>query len=198
MSLSRLCSGCLLVLLSLAIGVPAQSESKAMVPKAGDRLAEIFLPLPAAPEQKDYLGPPTTAGGKFALTSAVADLVVVQIFSMYCPHCQREAPKVNQLFAALQKRPEKAPKIRLLGIGVGNSPMEVDVFRKTYNIAFPLFPDGDFSIHKQLGEVRTPFFFAFRPGDPTPQRLRLTHLGPFEDVAEFVTRLDKLATQEEL
>ena len=193
MSLSQLCSGCLVVLLILGFGAPVQPESNKTIPKAGDRLAEISLPLPIAPEQRAYLGLAPMAAGNFTLATTAADLVLVQIFSMYCPHCQREAPTVNQLFTALQKRPESAPRIRLLGIGVGNTPMEVDVFRKTYGIAFPLFPDGDFTVHKQLGEVRTPFFFAFRPGDAEPLRLCLAHLGPFEDVDGFVDRLNTLA-----
>jgi thiol-disulfide isomerase/thioredoxin len=194
----RLLSGSLVILLILGIHSPLRAASLSRVPKAGDPLAEIFLPLPEAPEQQAYLGTPVSAAarGRFALHELSADLVVVEVFSMYCPHCQREAPKVNQLFEALQKRPQDAPRIRLLGIGVGNSPMEVAVFRKAYSIAFPLFPDGDFTIHKQLGEVRTPFFFAFRPGDPPPIKLGLDHLGPFEAVEAFAQRLNELAQEQ--
>jgi thiol-disulfide isomerase/thioredoxin len=197
MRFHRLLSGSLPILLILILHSPLRAASLSKVPTAGDPLAEILLPLPEASKQRAYLGIPasTAARDRFALHDLSADLVVVEIFSMYCPHCQREAPKVNLLFEALQKRPKDAPRIRLLGIGVGNSPMEVAVFRKTYSIAFPLFPDGDFIIHKQLGEVRTPFFLAFRPGDPPPIKLVLAHLGPFESVHEFTNRLNELAQE---
>jgi peroxiredoxin len=192
----RLLYGCLLVLLVQGACQPVQAASKPAVPKPGTPLPEIVLPLPTDRDQLGYLGLADHSAQTFTLNKVAADLVVVEIFSMYCPYCQHEAPKINRLYAALRKRPESAPRIRLLGIGVGNSPLEVDVFRNTYNIAFPLFSDSDFTIHKQLGEVRTPFFFAFRPGDPAPLKLRLAHLGPIKTVDAFLTRLDRLTREQ--
>jgi hypothetical protein len=78
-------------------------------------------------------------------------------------------------------------KIKLIGIGANNSPFEVKHFRDTYQIPFPLFPDGDMTIHSELGgEVRTPYFIGLRLKKKAVPEIFFTQLGGFEKADAFL------------
>ena len=119
---------------------------------------DFLLPAPDTAYHRQYLGLSTDKF--FSLGQIRARVVIIEIFSMYCPVCQREAENINALFRLIQSDPGLKDKVKLIGIGAGNSAFEVDFFREKYSIEFPLFSDSDFSIHKKIGEVRTPHFFC--------------------------------------
>ena len=153
-------------------------------PAEGGPLPVIKLPIPKSPEQKNYLG--LTGEGSFTIPKIKARVVIIEIFSMYCPYCQKEAPTVNELYNAVENNPDLKGKIKIIGIGAGNTPMEVDVFRKKYQIAFPLFPDVDYSIHKVCGEVRTPYFIAVKINENGTHEVIYSKLGGLQDVNKFL------------
>ncbi|HCY86645.1 MAG TPA: redoxin [Desulfobacteraceae bacterium] len=150
---------------------------------------DFRLPVPEDAGQRSYLGfkPGLKFGDTFTLDKVKADILVIEIFSMYCPICQREAPKINELFEAI--RAAGSPNIRLMGIGAGNSAYEVQVFKDSYGIAFPLFSDGSFKIHKKIGERGTPFFIALNQNAPQGHRVFFTHSGDIGDPDLFFKKI---------
>lgn len=129
-------------------------------PQAGQGFPGVELSKPVIAEELKYLG--LSGRGSFQINQIKADVVIVEIFSMYCPHCQAEAPAINNLYQLIEENATLRGKIKMIGIGTGNSIYETDIFKKKYNVKFPLVPDGDFKIHKIMGEVRTPHFVVVK------------------------------------
>jgi len=169
----------------------AQAIGTNLTPKEGGTLPLINLDVPKDPAHRNYLG--LSGEGLFNISQIKAEVVVIQIFSMYCPLCQREASRVNELYEKIEKDPKARGKLKLIGIGAGNSQFEVDIFLKTYEVPFPLFSDGDFSIHKSLGEIRTPYFIGVKINDDRSLEIFYSRVGGFEKAEEFLQLMLELS-----
>ncbi len=147
------------------------------------------LAAPKDEGHKAYLGLETTE--PFFLNQIQAKILIIEIFSMYCPICQREAADVNKLFELIQADATLKEKIRFIGIGAGNSAFEVDFFRENYQIQFPLFSDEKFLVHKKIGAVGTPYFIGLKQNEKNQFEIFYSQSGEIKDPDEFLQRLIK-------
>ena len=153
-------------------------------PQENSILPDFQLPVPADAAHRQYLG--LQGKGLFKISQVKAKAVIIEIFSMYCPYCQREAPNINKLYRRIESDPQLGGKVKIIGVGAGNSPFEVNIFRKEYRIPFPLFADNNFTIHKCLGETRTPYFFVAATGPGSPPKVIYSKLGGIRDLDAFL------------
>ncbi len=167
----------ILTFLFTALPLQADSEQESSV-------LDFKLPAPEAQRQKEYLG--LTNQTTFSLNQVDTQILIIEIFSMYCPICQREAADVNTLFSMIQSNPRLKDKVKLIGIGAGNSRFEVNFFKKKYDIQFPLFPDADYAIHKQIKEVRTPHFFGLNIQRNMDIEIFYSRTGEILDPKDFI------------
>ncbi len=171
-----------IVLLFLMFVNPAFAAD--LPPAKGGRLPPMKLPIPKDLGEKKYLG--LSGGGFFRVPQIKAKIVIIEIFSMYCPQCQKIAPGIEELYQLIENDANLKDKIKLIGIGAGNSHHEVQVFKKTFHTPFPVFPDDDFTIHEALGNVRTPYFIAIKINKNGTHGVIHSELDSFKDAETFL------------
>lgn len=160
-------------------------------PQPGQILPAMKLSKPLEGKDLQYLG--LSGSGTFTVDQIKARAVIIQIFSMYCPYCQKDAPNMNRFFGLIEENPSLKGKIKIVGIGAGNSQFEVNTFKKKYQVPFPLVPDGDFTLHKIVGEVRTPYFIVVKLSDSKRPEVVYSRLGAHENIEAFLEDVVKRA-----
>lgn len=167
------------------IGVAFGADGIRVSPEA---LAGLQFPTPHNTAEGAYLG---LSGRKnFVFTDIRSEILLIEVFSMYCPICQAQAPVANQLFDMIESDSQTKGKIKIIGIGAGNTPFEVDLFKKKYDIRFPLFADDNMLIRKAASQdIRTPTFITLRPESGKNLSVLQTHVGKIADVKAFHAHL---------
>lgn len=176
----------LALLLGLAL-LLASATAWAGLPQAGQPAPEAALPAMPQKEARQYLG----IGDKhyFTFSDVDAQVVILNIFNVFCPYCQAEAPLINQLWERLNTDPALKGKAKMFAIAVNNSAFEVSVFRDKYGAAYPITPDVTFEVSKLTGKsIATPSFVVVRQG-PQGGQVIYSHSGPIEDLDAFVDML---------
>lgn len=133
----------------------------------GDDFPELKLKTPADPGVRSYLG--LGKGDEFTLSQISAELVLVELLNVHCPHCQMQTPSYNELYKLIEANPKTRGKIKLIGFAVGNLPDEVAGFKKRFSVPFPILADPSFQLWRAVGGSSTPFSLyvrQLRPGQP--------------------------------
>ena len=180
-------------LLSGGCGPEVNKAAKVPLPAVGEQLPAMTLTTPKEASTRAYLNLPDGTGPTIGLENIESEILLIEIFSMYCPYCQHEAPTVNELYNLIQKDEKLAARIKLIGIGIGNSTFEVGIFHDKYEVEFPLFADENYVIYKNIGPVRTPFFIAVHNRGAKKNQIFYAKLGRFGDPEDFLEVLLDLA-----
>ncbi len=176
----------------LIAALSSVSSVHGMPPVVGKSMPAFKLPVPRSRVEREYLGISPNRKS-FTVQDIKAEVVIVEIFSMYCPHCQRHAPVVNKLYEAIEKDPDLKGRIKIIGIGIGNSAYEVNFFRKKYKIPFPLIPDAEFKLYKEIGVKRTPYFIGVKLGGDSKGFVFYSKPGGFDNYRDFLKLIIRLS-----
>ena len=179
--------------LTLAAGPVAAAQNSPLA--SGALFPEIALPTPVDPARRAYLGlgdQPT-----FRLSEVDAEVVLFELLSVYCPHCQMQAPSYNELYRMIEADPATRGRIKLLGIGVASQWEEIDRFTSGFQVPFPILPDPEFAVWRAVGGTATPLSLYIRQRHPEqPGIVAATHLGLNTHYRELFAELKSLASTE--
>ena len=142
------------------------------------------MPVPRETKERNYLG--LSKGSFFRIPEIKAEIIIIEIFSLYCPPCIKMGPKIKELYENIENDPDLRNKIKIIGIGAGDSLKEVEEFKRITDAPFPLFSDQAFSIHNAIGEVRTPHFIAIRINPDRTHQVIYSESGGFKEPKEFL------------
>lgn len=194
--MKRLASLLLVVFLVTTAAAPALAGDATPAPGArplpdGSTFPDVTLTGPLNPDTAKYLGVAPDQE-KIPLNDIQADVLLVELFSIYCPYCQNDAHNVEDIDALVSKM-GLTKRIKIIGIGVDNTDAEIEMFKKRFVVSFPLFPDAGGFIHENLGSVGTPFFYVLRKQADGSFKVASSNLGTVGDPVAFLARTTRKA-----
>ena len=157
--------------------------------KVGGPFPSVEFQAPEDPNLRAYLG--LKPGEGLDPAKVDARLVIVEVLNIYCPHCQRQAPKVNALYELIQEKGWGA-QVKMVGIGASNTGEEVDGYVRHYKVPFPVVPDYKVKCAELLGTVYTPYFVVLERLPGGGNRVLYAASGELPPGKQF---LDDMASQ---
>ena len=174
------------VLLLATLLAPAAATAGQFFP---DSRVEVSL----SDDHTAYLGL-ASGTSSFRFSDVKAEYLLINVYSLYCGPCQRDAPAFNEMYEEITAM-GLAGRIKFIGLAAGNTVREMESWRKRYDVRFPLIPDEDYELHSLLDNVGTPFFVLARVTGPDKLDILFSREGAFEDEdAFFATILSHMNT----
>ena len=180
---------CLLMSILASVAYGTQKSRKPEVISAGETLPDFRLCGPDSAGVQKYLGLKTS--DSFSLSQIPAKIILLEVFLLYCPVCLKQAPITNKLYTLFQRDPDLQNDVKVVGIAVQADPSKIAPYKEYVAPIFPIFPDPNLDIHKQLGEPKVPFFIV----TTNSGKVLSTHLGLIENIDELLYQIRKFHKQ---
>ncbi|UCF93645.1 MAG: redoxin domain-containing protein [Desulfobacterales bacterium] len=157
------------------------------IPDIQLEFADWEFPVPQNPVQQKYLGLGDSLN--FKITDIQTRVLIIEVFNIYCPVCHMEAPRVNELYDTIDRRTDLRGKVKMIGIGLHNTPFEINLYREHFGVRFPLLADENLRALRNLKVDATPTFIGLKLNRNGAHKLLYYNSGGFGDVEEFLERM---------
>jgi peroxiredoxin len=156
-----------------SVGNNGSSQNVAQVPGAPAPTQDPNkpLPLPAGVLAPDF-SLPSSDGKTFSLSQFRGKVVMLELFAPWCPHCQADAPIINQVY---DKYKDKGVQVLMVSASPWSHTLEDDQaaqktptpismsditwFRDTFGVVFPILFDKDLNVAEKYGLAYYPTIY---------------------------------------
>jgi len=141
------------------------------------------LPPPDSERTQTYLG--LDAMKPFKVSDIRAKIVVIEFMSARCPHCQANAPIMNDIYKTIQADPGLAD-VKVIAIAIADDKTSVETFKKQFKTPFPILLDENHEIARSKSIEATPTTMVVSTEDA---KVLSTHAGEIPDADSFVKQV---------
>ena len=152
-------------------------------PGEKDSHFELALPPPDSVQTQTYLG--LAAMTPFKVSDIKAKIVVIELMSARCPHCQANATTMNNIYKTIQADSGLAD-VKVIAIAIADDKPGVETFKKQFKTPFPILLDENREIISSMGVRTTPNTMVVSTDDA---KVLFTHAGEIEDADAFVKQV---------
>lgn len=154
--------------------------------QAGSQLPQFTLPAPDSQQAQNYLGLKTMEPS--TLSNIGARLILIEFVSALCPHCHTNAPIVNKLYNVIKEDTSLAKDVKIIGVCIGNNKTQVDAFKKSFKVPFPIFPDEQLAIAGAVEVMQTPTMILVTNNG----KVLTSHSGVIQDFDGYLKELREI------
>jgi len=144
---------------------------------------KIALSPPDSAQTQTYLG--LDAMKTFKVSDIKAKIVVIEFMSARCPHCQANAPIMNDIYKMIQADSGLAD-VKVIAIAVADDKTGVETFKKQFKTPFPILLDENREIARSMSVRATPTTMVVSTEDA---KVLFNHTGVISDVDAFVKQV---------
>ena len=121
----------------------------------GMQLPKFKITVRSSTQERQYLGLKEDLE-IFSISKVPAKIILLEIFSVNCPHCKMQAQKLNNVYKLIHYNNDIASDIKFIGIAVGCDYTDLEKWKASMRVPFPLFPDENYIVWQQLGKPGIP------------------------------------------
>jgi hypothetical protein len=167
------------LIISGMVGLALMAAAAAALAGPG---AGLKLAAPLSDADRHYLG--LEKQGEFALKDLPAPYLLIEVMRTGCGHCLATVGPMNRLFHLVQGSDLK-DRVKVIGVGEGDSPQALGRYRTKCQVAFPLIPDPDWEVLERYRLSGTPALLLLDRAGTVKYR----HSGAFDHAEQVLKEL---------